>query len=233
MPTITGTVISNKQKLVKRCYSLNTASNLLSSFQQLACLLSQPYMIYPVKQPQHMFRDYIVIQTAGQEISWSCLLETGIRNCYWHSNQPTLPTQRGDVRLVCQILNYCKFLFKLKSFVFNMQIWNQWKGVSTSDTHAIKKVKSIRLLSLESETVTIYVANLSLQQWACQALLQTTITFRDHALAIVFWKAVHWNWAFISFDDTISFVILTQKKLKLNIDNLAYRNNGSPQEPYK
>lgn len=119
------------------------------------------------------------INWTGQEISWSCLLETGIRNCYCHSNQPTLPTQRGDLRLVCQILNYCKFLFKLKSFVFTMQIWNLRKGMSTSDTHAIKKVMSIRLLRLESGTVTISMANFSLQQWACQAPLQTSITFRD------------------------------------------------------
>lgn len=44
---------------------------------------------------------------------------------------------------------------------------------------------------------------------------------------------MQWNPAFISYDDTISFVILKQKRVKFNIDNSAYRNNGSSQDPYK
>lgn len=100
--------------------------------------------------------------------------------------------------------------------------------ILTPDTQAIGTVLPIRLSWLEigQEPPKWWIS-----VWTCQNFrhsIRQPLYSERHTWVIVFWKAVHWHSAFIS-DDTISFVILKQRRLKFNIDISACRNNENSQ----
>lgn len=136
---------------------------------------------------------------------------------------PTLPTQSRDVRLIwqsdSQLLQFSAQQSWTKAVIFpqRVQIWNLWQHMNTSATpvHQAARAGTWDRAHFTGQNV------------------RDSFTQAELCLAIISQRAVYWNSAFISHDDTISFVLLKQKSLKFHIDNSASRDNGSSQGPYK
>lgn len=199
-------------------------------FPIINLFLSQPYMIHPLRQVQHTYRDYVGMKAElGRKSESSRDVDLAFQNLLSEATTDTLPNTPNP-KWRCQV--YLAIRFSAAA-VFCSAKLNQSCHFSSAcaDLKPVATHEHIRH-PCPSGCQGWKLGQEPFHWWnsACQNV-RHSFTQPELCLAIVSWRAVYWNSAFISHDDTISFVLLKQKRLKFNIDNPASRDNGNSQGP--